>query len=205
MGPRSIYRRCRFWQKKNYLFRWRSFWSWRVCKQAKLSHMGHRKLARIHWKADVTKTSHCLVRIGPLFFKCRYSQWRLLSDHVEWIFVHKNWRGGYWQHLVSTARRYVPYSQSYSRCFAPCLLKSYYHLQSWYRLATSELRFDTRWSIICWVTDKCYADKRETIDALKDNIRECIGEIKLHTIYNVLKNWIDRVGYCMASRASHLN
>ena len=35
------------------------------------------------------------------------------------------------------------------------------------------------------------------IEALKDNIREAID--------NVLKNWIDRVGYCMASRGSHLN
>ena len=38
------------------------------------------------------------------------------------------------------------------------------------------------------VKDKCYADKSETIDALKDNIREAIGEILLHTIDNVLKN-----------------
>ena len=38
------------------------------------------------------------------------------------------------------------------------------------------------------VKDKCYADKPETIDALKDNIREAIGEIQLHTIDNVLKN-----------------
>ena len=36
---------------------------------------------------------------------------------------------------------------------------------------------------------KCYADKPETIDALKDNIREAIGEIQLHKIDNVLKNW----------------
>ena len=35
------------------------------------------------------------------------------------------------------------------------------------------------------VKDKCYADKPETIDALKDNIREDIGEIQLHTIDNV--------------------
>ena len=28
-----------------------------------------------------------------------------------------------------------------------------------------------------WVKDKCYADKPETIDVLKDNIREAIGEI----------------------------
>ena len=55
------------------------------------------------------------------------------------------------------------------------------------------------------VKDKCYADKPETIDALKDNIREAIGEIQLHTIDNMLKNWTDRVGYCMASRGSHLN
>ena len=38
------------------------------------------------------------------------------------------------------------------------------------------------------VKDKYYADKPETIDALKDNIREAIGEIQLHTIVNVLKN-----------------
>ena len=49
------------------------------------------------------------------------------------------------------------------------------------------------------VKDKCYADKSETIDALKDNIRKAIGEIQLHTIDNVLKNWTDRVGYCMTS------
>ena len=55
------------------------------------------------------------------------------------------------------------------------------------------------------VKNKCYADKPEIIGALKDNIREVIGEIQLHIIYNVLKNWTDRVGYCMASRGSHLN
>ena len=54
------------------------------------------------------------------------------------------------------------------------------------------------------VKDKCCAHKPETIDALKDNIREAIGEIQLHTIDNVLKNWNDRVGYCMASRDNHL-
>ena len=38
------------------------------------------------------------------------------------------------------------------------------------------------------VKDKCYADKPETIDAFKNNIREAIGEILLHTIDNVLRN-----------------
>ena len=55
------------------------------------------------------------------------------------------------------------------------------------------------------VKDKCYIDKPEIIDALKDNILEAIGEIQLHTIDYVLKNWTDRVGYCIASRDSHLN
>ena len=55
------------------------------------------------------------------------------------------------------------------------------------------------------VKDKCYADKTETIDALKNNIREAIGQIQLHTIDNVLKNLTDRVGYCMASLGSHQN
>ena len=39
----------------------------------------------------------------------------------------------------------------------------------------------------------CHADKPETIDALK-----------LHTNDNVLKNWTDRVDYCMASQVSQL-
>ena len=54
------------------------------------------------------------------------------------------------------------------------------------------------------IKDKYYADMPETINALKDNVREAIGEIQLHTIDNVLKNWTDRVGYCMASQGSHL-
>ena len=55
------------------------------------------------------------------------------------------------------------------------------------------------------VKNKRYADNPKTIDALKDNIHEAIGEIQLHTIDNVLKNLTDHVGYCMASRGSHLN
>ena len=55
------------------------------------------------------------------------------------------------------------------------------------------------------VKDKCYADKPETIDALKHNIREDIVEIQLYRIDDVFKNWNDRLGYCMASQGSHLN
>ena len=58
---------------------------------------------------------------------------------------------------------------------------------------------------LLFVKDKRNADKPEIIDALKDNIHEAIGKIQLHTIYNVLKNWTDCVGYCMASRGNHMN
>ena len=48
------------------------------------------------------------------------------------------------------------------------------------------------WHRYLWgaVKDKCYADKPGTIDALKYNIRKAIGEIQLHTIDNVLKNFL---------------
>ena len=36
------------------------------------------------------------------------------------------------------------------------------------------------------VKDKCYADKPTTIDALKDNFCEAIGELQLQKIDNVL-------------------
>ena len=52
------------------------------------------------------------------------------------------------------------------------------------------------------VKDKSYADKPETIDALKDNIREAFSEIQLLTIDNVLINWTDRVGYCSLRKYS---
>ena len=57
----------------------------------------------------------------------------------------------------------------------------------------------TRLDYYLWgaVKDKYYASKPETIVALKDNIREAIGEIHLLTIDNVPKN-LTVVGYCMA-------
>ena len=69
----------------------------------------------------------------------------------------------------------------------------------------TELLSEICWEGVAEKNDKCYADKPVIIDALKDNIRDAIGEIQLHTVDNVLKNWIDRVGYCIDSRGSHLN
>ena len=155
VGLRSTYRRFRFWQNKNHLFRWSSFWFRRVCIQAKLSHLGNRKPLHIHWKVEAPKTSHCLVLIlvqrhnwGPFFFENEQGEAvtvngdRYRAVLKEFLFL-KNWRGGYWQHLGSTERRYVPYSRSFTPCFVPCFWRSHYHPHSWCCLATSELRFHT--------------------------------------------------------------
>ena len=77
----------------------------------------------------------------------RYSQWRWLAGHVERMFVHKNWKGGYWQHLISTERRYVPHSWSCTPCFKHCFWRSHYQPQSWATIWYS-------WTIICRVPSK---------------------------------------------------
>ena len=48
--------------KKNHLLRWSSFWSCGYVNKQKFSHLGHRKPARIHWKADALKTIQCFWR-----------------------------------------------------------------------------------------------------------------------------------------------
>ena len=85
---RSTYRRSRFWQKKNHLFRWNS---WQVCKQSKLSHLVHRKPATIHWKVD-THTKRVTVCcgfwsrgiIGPFFFENKQGESiTVIGDHYR--------------------------------------------------------------------------------------------------------------------------
>jgi len=59
-------------------------------------------------------------------------------------------------------------------------------------LAASQLRFDYfLWGI---VKDECYANQPETIQELKHEIKVAIDEICAHTVENVLKNWVDRIG-----------
>ena len=55
------------------------------------------------------------------------------------------------------------------------------------------------------VKDRCYANHPETIQALKHEVEIDIHVIEAQTIKNVLKNWVNRMGYCKASRGSHLN
>ena len=151
-GPAIDLQKMTILAHKYHLFIKSSFWSWRVCKPIKLLHLGHWKSARIHWKAKAQKRSHCLVRIldqrhnWAIFLRKwtrrgHYSQWRSLSGHVERSLVHKNWRGEYWQHLVSTGWRYVPHRRSYTRFFAPYFED---------RLATSEVWSDTIGLLFVW-------------------------------------------------------
>ena len=119
--------------------------------------------------------------------------------HVERMFVHKNWREGYWRHLVSTLD--VAHNEA-----------TLDNLRPVFEYRTISLNADVVWpprscdltplEYYLWgdVKDNCYTDKSETIYALKDNICEAIGETQLHAIDNVLKNWTDRVCYCMAGQ-----
>ena len=161
-GPEIDLRKMPILAKKNHLLRWSSFWLWRVCKQVKLTHLAHRKTARIHWKTDAPKTRHCLMRIliqrhnwAILLRKWarrgRYSLWRSLLGHKN--FVHKNWREGYWQHLVS-GRRYVQHSRSYSQCFAPCFLKIALSAAELMSFGYIEAAIWRRWTIIYGVPSK---------------------------------------------------
>ena len=77
--------------------------------------------------------------IGLFFFGNEPGETVTLNGDRYRAMLNKNWWGGYWQYLVSTGRRYLPHSRSYTRCFATCFWRSHYQPQSWFRLATSEL------------------------------------------------------------------
>ena len=65
-----------------------------------------------------------------------------------------------------------------------------------------EYRIISRRANVVWPPRSC--DSTPFDFAFKD-IREAFDEKQLHLIDNVLKDWTDRVGNCMASRGSHLN
>ena len=153
----SIENAC-YWQIFSRKFKLPTYFIFRfVCIQTELSHLGHRKPSRIHWKADApTVTVWCGFWsrgiIGPFFFENEQvngDSYRAILN--EFLFT-KIWSRGYRQHLVSTGWRYVLHSRIYTRCFAPCFWRSYYQPQ---------MSFDHRgaaiwhcWTIICGVPSK---------------------------------------------------
>ncbi|GFW31334.1 uncharacterized protein TNCV_2664341 [Trichonephila clavipes] len=59
---------------------------------------------------------------------------------------------------------------------------------------------------IMWVYVKSlvYADKPQTLDHLKDNIRRVIADIRPQMLEKVIENWTSRLDYIRASRDSHM-
>ncbi|GFT82470.1 uncharacterized protein TNCV_3350461 [Trichonephila clavipes] len=49
-----------------------------------------------------------------------------------------------------------------------------------------------------------YADKRQTLDHLEDNIRRVIADIRPQMLEKVIENWTSMLDYIRASRGNHM-
>ena len=132
-------------RKKNYLFRWSSFWSWRLCKQAKLKSIEkptQPKRGTVwcgFWSSGI---------IGPFFFE---------NEQREAVTVNSDrYRAILNEFLFTKIQEEIIdniwFQQDGATCYTaeatldilrPVFLRSHYQLQSWCRLANSELWCDT--------------------------------------------------------------
>ena len=170
-------------------FRSNSIWSWRVCKQASQTNP-HAYIEKPTHPKRVTVWCGFWSRsiIGPFFFENKqgevvYSQCRSLSGHVEWIFIHKNWEEGIGN---------IWFQKDGATCHTAEAILDVLRLVFEDRIISR--RADIVWPLrSCDLTSLDYylwgAFKPETIDALKDNICETIGEIQLHAIDTYIQNW----------------
>ncbi|GFW40893.1 transposable element Tc3 transposase [Trichonephila clavipes] len=53
-----------------------------------------------------------------------------------------------------------------------------------------------------YIKSSVYADKPQTLDALEDNIRRVIADIRPQMLEKVIENWTSRLDYIRASRGS---
>ena len=168
VGLRSTYRRCRFWQTKNIFSDEAHF---------ELGGYVNKQNARIHWKADAPKRSYCLVRI----FVQRHNwniflrKWAIFNEFSFTKIKEEN-IGNIW------------FQQDGATCHK--VEATLDVLRSVFEDRINSRRSDVVWpprscnltplNYYLWgaVKDKCYADKSEPIDALKDN------EMKLFSIIN---------------------
>ena len=83
----------------------------------------------------------------------------------------------------------MPLSRSFTRCFVLCFFEDRIISRRGDVIWPSRSCDMTSLDYYLWgaVKEKCCSNKRGTINALKDNIREVFGEIQLHTIDNMLK------------------
>ena len=200
--------------KQNHLFRWSLFWSWRVYKQTKYrtdnphaytENPTHPKRVTVWWGF----WSRSIIR--PFFFENEQGEavtvigdryQAMLNEFVFTKIEEEDIDNIWFQQHGATCHTGEAVLDVLRPIFEDRIISR--RADVVWPLQSCDL---TPLNYYLWgaVKDKCYTDKPEKIDALKDNIRAAIGEIQLHTIDNVLKNWTDRVGYCMASRGSHLN
>ena len=101
--------------------------------------------------------------------RSRYSQWRSLSGHVEEEDIGNVW----FQQDGGTCHTAEAILDVLRPVFEDRIISS--RADAIWPPRSCDL---TSLDYYLWgvVKDKCYADKPETIDALKDNIREAIGE-----------------------------
>ena len=187
-GPAIDLRNMPILTKKNHLFRWSSFRSWRVCKQAKLSHLRHRKPVRIDWKPLHPKQVIVWCGFwsrginGPFFFENEQGEavtvngdrYRALLNELLFTKIEEEDIGNIW------------FQQDVATCFAPCFWRSHYEPQSWYHLATSELRFDTIGLLFVGCRQRKVL-RREARDNWGFKGQYSWSHWWLHTIVNVLK------------------
>ena len=157
--------------KKNHLFRWCSFWSWRVCKQEILWHLGHKKPARILWKADAPKTSHCLVWI--LVQRHNWANFFFENEQGEAVTVNGDRYRAMLNEVLFTKIEKEDLATFDSnraalRATQPTLYSMFYALFLKIALSAAELVLFgcdlTPLDIFVYdVKDKCYADKPKTI------------------------------------------
>lgn len=56
-----------------------------------------------------------------------------------------------------------------------------------------------------YLKSKVYANRPQTLDALRLNIERCIREITPDLLHKVVENWVRRIHVCTRSRGGHLN
>ena len=135
--------------------------------------------------------------IGPFYF--------FFYFNVILIFGSRNWRGWHGRHLVPTGWGYLPHSQRNNRSFAHRFENRIISRNSDVNWLPQSYDF-TPLAYFLWraVKDKCCANHPGTTEALKHEIEIAIHWIEAQTIENVLRNWVDWMGYCKAIRGSNL-
>ena len=156
-----------------------------------LLHLGHRKPARIHWKADAPKTSYCLVRIwsrgiiGPFFFEneqgeavtVNFERCRAMLNEYLFTKIEEENIGSIWFQQDGATLHTAEATLDVLRPVFEDRIISRRTDVVWLPRSCNLTALD--YYLYGAVKHKCYTDKPDIISALKDNIREAIDEIEV--------------------------